>query len=77
MPIFESWLQICSKADMTAKNLKASADPQQVAPALVGSRVALLLQAWLDPDFDPIEAGRLHIRLIIIGLSFSCPSEVP
>lgn len=58
-------------------DFKASADPQLVASALIGSWDALLLQAWLDPDFDPLEASLQHIQLIIKGLSLSCSSEVP
>lgn len=56
---------------------KASADPQQVASALIGSWDALLLQAWLDPDFDPLEASHQHIQLIIKGLCSSNPLEEP
>jgi AcrR family transcriptional regulator len=56
---------------------KASADPRQVASALIGSWDALLLQAWLDPDFDPLEASRQHMLLIIKGLSSPRPLEVP
>ncbi len=56
---------------------KASADPQQVASALIGSWDALLLQAWLDPYFDPLEASRQHIQLIIKGLYSSHPLEEP
>jgi hypothetical protein len=44
---------------------KASADPQQVALALIGSWDALRLQIRLDPDFDPLEASRHHNRSII------------
>lgn len=55
---------------------KASADPQQVASALIGSWDALLLQAWLDPPFDTLKASRQHIQLIIKGLySFHLTEE--
>lgn len=56
---------------------KASADPIQIAAALIGTWDALLLQAWLDPDFDPLIACRQHMQLIIRGLMRPTPSEAP
>ncbi len=55
----------------------ASADPHQIASALIGCWDALLLQAWLDPDFDPLDASRQHMQLLLQGLSSSQPTEAP
>ncbi len=38
---------------MDEKEFSADIDPEKIAAALIGSWDALLLQAWLDPDFDP------------------------
>jgi AcrR family transcriptional regulator len=41
---------------------------RQVAAALVGTWDALLLQAWLDPDFDALGASRAFMAVILRGL---------
>ena len=43
-------------------------DPQAIASALIGSWDALLLQAWLDPDFDPLTASREHMGIVLKGM---------
>jgi AcrR family transcriptional regulator len=55
---------------------KASADPIQIAAVLIGTWDALLIQAWLDPGFDPLSASRQHMQLIIRGLMLPTPLEV-
>jgi AcrR family transcriptional regulator len=44
-------------------------DAGKLAAALIGSWDALLLQAWLDPDFDPLAASRSHMAVVCQGLS--------
>ncbi len=43
-------------------------DVGMLAAALIGSWDALLLQAWLDPDFDPLPASRSHMAVVCKGL---------
>jgi AcrR family transcriptional regulator len=51
-------------------------DAGKLAAALIGSWDALLLQAWLDPDFDPLAASRSHMAVVCQGLGESCkPKE--
>jgi AcrR family transcriptional regulator len=47
---------------------KAGVDPEKIASALIGSWDALLFQAWLDPDFDPLGASLDHMRIVVAGL---------
>ncbi len=44
-------------------------DAEQLASALIGSWDALLLQAWLDPDFKPLDACRTHMQVVLQGLA--------
>ncbi len=52
-----------------------SADPERLAAAIIGSWDALLLQAWLDPDFDPLPASRAHMRVLLAGLEHPSQKE--
>lgn len=56
---------------------QSPADPNQIAAVLIGTWDALLFQAWLDPDFDPLSASRQHMQLLIRGMLSPAPSEVP
>jgi len=40
----------------------------RVASALVGTWDALLLQAWLDPDFDALAASQSFMEVVLRGL---------
>ncbi|MEJ2639740.1 MAG: TetR/AcrR family transcriptional regulator [Desulfosarcinaceae bacterium] len=42
---------------------------EEVAAALIGTWDALLLQAWLDPDFDALSASRAFMRVVLRGLA--------
>ena len=46
----------------------ADVDPVKVASALIGSWDALMLQAWLDPDFDVLGTSQTHIDVLLAGL---------
>lgn len=48
--------------------LSPACDPRQVAAGLVGTWDALLLQAWLDPDFDALAASRGFMAVVLEGL---------
>jgi AcrR family transcriptional regulator len=41
---------------------------EEVAAALIGTWDALLLQAWLDPDFDALAASRGFMKVVLRGL---------
>jgi AcrR family transcriptional regulator len=43
-------------------------DAHKTASALIGTWDALLLQAWLDPDFDPLGASRAFVEVLLNGL---------
>jgi len=44
-------------------------DPEPIAAALVGTWDALLLQAWFDDRFDPVNASKHFMDVAIRGLS--------
>ncbi len=50
---------------------KSEFDPEHLAAALIGSWDALLLQAWLDPGFDPLAASHSHMQVVVAGLQSS------
>jgi AcrR family transcriptional regulator len=53
---------------MDSGEFECKVDPGRLAAALIGSWDALLLQAWLDPDFDPVAASRSHMAVVCRGL---------
>ena len=65
------------KAGFDSGEFQAPVDPLQIASALIGSWDALLLQAWLDPEFDPLAACRQHMQLVIRGLAHPQTREAP
>lgn len=46
-------------------------DPDAVAAVVVGALDGLFLQAWFDPKFDPVNAGRRFLDVLVIGLAKS------
>ena len=44
-------------------------DPEKIASALIGTWDALLLQAWLDPDFDALGAAQAHMDIMLKGMA--------
>ncbi|MBL0715240.1 MAG: TetR/AcrR family transcriptional regulator [Desulfosarcina sp.] len=44
-------------------------DSAAVAAALVGTWDALFLQAWFDPQFDPLATGRQFLQVVLKGLA--------
>ena len=62
-------------AGMASGEFKADVDTEKIAAALIGSWDALLFQAWLDREFDPLGANRHHMRLVVAGLRQSTTSE--
>jgi AcrR family transcriptional regulator len=43
--------------------------PEPVSAALVGAWDALFLQAWFDPNFDPLTTADYFLEIVIRGLS--------
>jgi AcrR family transcriptional regulator len=56
------------QAGVDSGEFHSRADAGMLAAALIGSWDALLLQAWLDPDFDPLPASRSHMAVVCRGL---------
>ena len=56
--------------------VRADCDVEAVAAALVGIWDALLLQAWLDPEFDALATSRGFIGVVLRGLENRGGSEV-
>ena len=52
----------------------APVDAEKIASAVIGTWDALLMQAWLDSNFDPRSVGQEHMNLIIRGLTSQNPS---
>ena len=50
-------------------------DVEAIASALIGTWDALLLQAWLDPHFDPLTVSRAFMPVVLRGLGPSVESE--
>jgi len=44
-------------------------DTEAVASALVGAWDALFLQAWFDPDFDPLDTAQKFLKVVLRGLA--------
>ena len=44
-------------------------DTGAVASSLVGAWDALFLQAWFDPDFDPLDTAQKFLRIVLNGLT--------
>jgi AcrR family transcriptional regulator len=51
-----------------AGEVAADIDADKVAAALVGTWDALLLQAWLDPQFDALAISRAFMDVVLRGL---------
>lgn len=43
--------------------------PEKIAAALIGAWDSLILQAWLDPEFDPLSASQEHLQVLLRGLT--------
>jgi AcrR family transcriptional regulator len=56
------------QAGKDSGEFESRVDTAGLAAALIGSWDALLLQAWLDPDFDPLAASRSHMAVVCHGL---------
>jgi AcrR family transcriptional regulator len=56
------------QAGMDSGEFASRVDAGELAAALIGSWDALLLQAWLDPEFDPLAASRSHMAVVCRGL---------
>ena len=63
------------QAGMDSGEFHSRADAGMLAAALIGSWDALLLQAWLDPEFDPLPASRNHMAIVCQGLGASHKPE--
>jgi AcrR family transcriptional regulator len=56
------------RAGMARGEIGAHVDPEKVAAVLIGAFDGAFLQAWFDPDFDPVAAGRHFLDVLIVGL---------
>jgi AcrR family transcriptional regulator len=43
-------------------------EPDALAAVLVGALDGIFLQAWFDPDFDPVAAGRHFLEVLVQGM---------
>lgn len=56
------------RAARVSGEVSAENDVDKVASALIGTWDALLLQAWLDPDFDALGTSRSFMDVVLRGL---------
>lgn len=63
------------QAGMDSREFHHREDAGNLAAALIGSWDALLLQAWLDPHFDPLTASRSHMAVVCQGLGHPMKPE--
>lgn len=68
---FRHNMAILIKDGIEKNDFRSDVEPENLASALIGAWDALLLQAWLDPDFDPLSASRTHMEVVIAGLQQS------
>jgi AcrR family transcriptional regulator len=54
---------------MQRGEFRPEVDAESVAAALVGTWDALLLQAWFDDSFDPLNTARRFMNVLIRGLA--------
>jgi hypothetical protein len=54
---------------MQRGEFRPEVDAESVAAALVGTWDALLLQAWFDDSFDPLNTARRFMSVLIRGLA--------
>jgi AcrR family transcriptional regulator len=73
---FRKTVSALIQAGMDSGEFHSRVDAGMLAAALIGSWDALLLQAWLDPDFDPLPASRSHMAVVCQGLGVSCKPSV-
>lgn len=59
---------------MAAGEIGVDIDPEYVAAALVGTIDALFLQAWFDPTFDAVAAGKHFVAVVLKGMAASLPT---
>ena len=57
------------KKAQTAGEVPAENDADKVASALIGTWDALLLQAWLDPQFDALGTSRSFMDVVLRGMA--------
>ncbi len=74
---FRKMVSALIRAGMNSGEFDDAVHPEKIASALIGTWDALLLQAWLDPGFDPLGAAREHMKVILKGLSRECSREMP
>jgi AcrR family transcriptional regulator len=60
---------------MHGEEFHADVDPVKVASALIGSWDALMLQAWLDPEFDVLGTSHAHMTVLLAGLRQSMATD--
>jgi AcrR family transcriptional regulator len=53
---------------MASGEFTGDIEVHKTASALIGTWDALLLQAWLDPGFDPLSASRAFVEVLLNGL---------
>jgi AcrR family transcriptional regulator len=56
------------RAAQQSGEVAAEIDADRVAAALIGTWDALLLQAWLDPEFDALATSRAFMDVVLRGL---------
>lgn len=63
------------QAGVSSGEFKADIVPEHIASGLIGSWDALLFQAWLDAEFDPLAASRAHMQIVVDGLQAFIKTE--
>lgn len=56
------------RAAQAGGEVSAESDANRVASALIGTWDALLLQAWIDPEFDALGTSRSFMEVVLRGL---------
>lgn len=59
-----------------AREIREEVDAERLAAAIVGAIDALFLQAWFDPSFDAVAAGKHFMEVTLRGMA-SDPSHAP
>jgi AcrR family transcriptional regulator len=60
-----------------ANEVSADIDPYKIASAMIGTWDALLLQAWIDSEFDALAVSRSYMDVILRGLMSAVQPSPP
>jgi AcrR family transcriptional regulator len=71
---YRSVLATTIRSGQEAGEIGPQVEPDRMAAAIVGALDALFLQAWFDPSFDAVAAGRHFVDVMLVGMTAGTPA---